>query len=242
VLLHGLFGSLDNLSMLRRELEGNFQILSVDLPDHGKSQFTQSFSYQNYAQLLLTLLDELDIRRPSLVGHSMGGKVAMTMALANPRSIASLVLLDIAPVAYQPRHTNVFEGLNSVELTTLLDRKEADHVLASKIEEQGVRQFLLKSLYQADKGWHWRFNIELLYRDYSELSAAIVASQPYQNPTLFIKGERSDYLKAEYRDAVLELFPNSISKVVGGVGHWLHAEKPAICGRIITDFLLSQKN
>ena len=223
--------------MLRRELENNFQILSVDLPDHGKSQFTQNFSYQHYAHLLVTLLDELDIRQPSLIGHSMGGKVAMTIALENPHRITRLVLLDITPVAYQPRHTDVFEGLNNIELTSISERRQADEILANTIDEQGVRQFLLKSLYQADGAWHWRFNIELLYRDYSKLSEAIVSSQPYERPTLFIKGERSDYLKAEYRNAVLALFPNSTSKIVGGTGHWLHAEKPAICGRMITEFL-----
>ncbi|MFT5676964.1 MAG: esterase [Paraglaciecola sp.] len=227
--------------MLRRELENNFQILLVDLPDHGKSQFTENFSYKHNAQLLVTLLDELDIRQPSLIGHSMGGKVAMTMALNYPDRIARLVLLDIAPVAYQPRHTNVFEGLNSIELTSLLDRRQAEEMLAHTIDEQGVRQFLLKSLYQIDGAWQWRFNIELLYRDYGKLSEAVVSSQHYERPTLFIKGERSDYLKAEYRKAVITLFPNSTSKIVGGTGHWLHAEKPVICGRIITDFLLDQR-
>ncbi|MFT4938596.1 MAG: esterase [Paraglaciecola sp.] len=228
--------------MLRRELENNFQILSVDLPDHGKSQFTDSFSYQHYAHLIIALLDELDIRQPSIVGHSMGGKVAMTMALAYPDRIVSLVLLDIAPVAYQPGHTNVFEGLNNIKLATLSERRQADEILARTIDEPGVRQFLLKSLYQADNKWHWRFNLELLYRDYAKLSAAIVSSQAYKGPTLFVKGEHSDYLKSEYRNAVLALFPSSTSKLVGGTGHWLHAEKPAVCGRIITDFLSAQKN
>jgi esterase len=237
MLIHGLFGSLDNLSMLRRELEDNFQILSVDLPDHGKSQFTESFSYQNYANLLLALIDKLDIPQLSLVGHSMGGKVAMKMALEKPTIISNLIILDIAPVAYEPRHSNVFAGLHNVELEIISDRKQADESLGKTIDEPGVRQFLSKSLYQTDSAWQWRFNLALLYRDYDKISEAIVSSQAYNGPTLFIKGERSDYLKAEYRDAVLALFPKSSFKVVGNAGHWLHAEKPAICGRIITDFL-----
>ncbi|MFT5312111.1 MAG: esterase [Paraglaciecola sp.] len=239
MLIHGLFGSLDNLAMLRRPLEQNFQILSVDLPDHGKSIFTETFSYQHYAQLLIDVTDDLSISKISLVGHSMGGKVAMKMALEYPDRIDKLVMLDIAPVAYSPRHNKVFEGLSQVKLGTLRDRRQADDILSQTIDEPGVRQFLLKSLYKDEKGWQWRFNLELLQRDYSLLSEQITSSKPSEHPTLFIKAELSDYLKAEYRPAVLTLFPKSVSKVVGGTGHWLHAEKPAICARMITDFLLA---
>lgn len=239
MLIHGLFGSLDNLAMLRRALEQDFQILSVDLPDHGKSLITETFSYQHYAQLLIDVMDDLSIPNISLVGHSMGGKVAMTMALENEARIDKLVVLDIAPVAYSPRHKNVLEGLNGVKLDTLGDRRQADEILSHTIDESAVRQFLLKSLYQGENGWQWRFNLELLQRDYSLLSAQIEYSKPYEHPTLFIKGEASDYLKTEYRSAVLALFPKSVSKVIGGAGHWLHAEKPGICARMITDFLLA---
>jgi esterase len=148
-------------------------------------------------------------------------------------------VLDIAPVAYSPRHDNVFAGLSRVNLDTLGDRKQADEVLSHTIDEVGVRQFLLKSLYQGETGWQWRFNLQLLQRDYSLLSQGIESLLPYERPTLFIKGENSDYLKVEYRSAVLALFPKSVSKIVGGVGHWLHAEKPVICARMITDFLLA---
>ena len=239
MLIHGLFGSLDNLSMLRRALQPDFQILSVDLPDHGKSSFTQSFSYQHYAQLLIELMDELAIPKLSLVGHSLGGKVAMTMALDNPTKIDKLVVLDIAPVAYAPRHNNVLEGLSRITLDSLSERKQADKILSQNIDELGVRQFLLKSLYQLDGRWRWRFNLELLRRDYSLLSGGIGSALPYSRPVLFIKGEKSDYLQAQHRATVLALFPNSASKMIGGTGHWLHAEKPAICGRMITDFLLA---
>jgi esterase len=238
MLIHGLFGSLDNLSMLRRVLETDLQILSVDLPDHGKSLFTQEFSYQHYAQLLIDVMDDLAIPNISLVGHSMGGKVAMTMALENEARIDKLVVLDIAPVTYSSRHNNVLEGLSRVNLDTLSDRRQADETLSHTIEEPGVRQFLLKSLYQGKAGWQWRFNLELLERDYSLLSEGIKSAIPYERPTLFIKGENSDYLQAKYRSAVLTLFPKSVSKIVGGAGHWLHAEKPAICARMIKDFLL----
>ena len=238
MLIHGLFGSLDNLSMLRRALEQDFQILSVDLPDHGKSLFTETFSYQHYAQLLIDVMDDLNIPNIFVLGHSLGGKVAMTMALENPSRIDKLVVLDIAPVAYSPRHNKVLEGLSRVNLGTLRDRRQADEILSHNIDEPGVRQFLLKSLYQDDNGWQWRFNLELLQRDYSLLSAGIESSKPYAGPTLFIKAELSDYLQVQYRAAVLALFPKSASKLVGGTGHWLHAEKPGVCATLITDFLL----
>ena len=173
--------------MLRRELQNDFQILSIDLPDHGKSVFTDKFSYQHYANLIIGLLDRLNISKVSLVGHSMGGKVAMTIALNHQTRIGSLVIIDIAPVKYKPRHTNIFKGLTSVDLAKLADRKQADIILSGFIPELGVRQFLLKSLYQSDEGWKWRFNLTLLQRDYDRLSMEITENHSYDKPSLFIK-------------------------------------------------------
>jgi esterase len=238
MLIHGLFGSLDNLSALRRQFTESFQVLSIDLPDHGKSSFTEAFSFAHYAKLISELVDSLEIKRLSIVGHSLGGKVAMQLALSQHELISHLVVLDIAPVKYAARHSNVFQGLNNVVLADITSRKEADIALSKYVEDSSTRQFLLKSLYNEDDIWKWRFNVALLQKDYAELSAAINSEKPYLGPVLFIKGELSDYLLPEHRDAVVQLFPNSQSKMISGTGHWLHAEKPELCAKIILAFLI----
>jgi esterase len=237
LLVHGLFGSLDNLSALRRQLTEKFQVLSVDLPDHGKSAFTQAFSFAQNAKLISELVDRLKIKKLSIVGHSLGGKVAMQLAINKPELISHLIVLDIAPVQYTAHHTNVFQGLNNVMLSGITSRKEADIALSKYVVDSSTRQFLLKSLYHENAIWKWRFNLSLLEKDYGKLSAAIGSEQPYLGPVLFIKGENSDYLLPEYKKAVLKLFPNSQAKMISDTGHWLHAEKPELCAKIILAFL-----
>jgi esterase len=239
MLIHGLFGSLDNLSALRRQFTEFFQVLSIDLPDHGKSSFTQSFSFDQYAKVISELIGSLGIKELSIVGHSLGGKVAMQMALNQHELIRHLVVLDIAPVKYTPRHSNVFQGLNNVVLGELTSRKKAETALSEYVEDSSTRQFLLKSLYHENDIWKWRFNVALLQKDYVKLSDAITSIQPFEGPVLFVKGENSDYLLSEHRETVLQLFPNSQSKMIRGTGHWLHAEEPLLCGKIIRTFLLS---
>ncbi|ABG40667.1 alpha/beta hydrolase fold familiy [Paraglaciecola sp. T6c] len=225
--------------MLRRKLSQDFNILSIDLPDHGKSEHSAQFSFTGYADSIIALLAQLNISRVNAVGHSLGGKVAMQMALTYPEIISTLTVLDIAPVAYEPRHSNVFKSLLNVKLESIQDRKDADKMMSKFVNEASVRQFLLKSLYQDTKThfWHWRFNLPLLHRDYSLLSQAISSDSQYTKPVLFLKGELSDYLVAEYTKQTTDLFPKSRVKVVSGTGHWLHAEKPAECADHILTFL-----
>jgi esterase len=238
MLVHGLFGNLDNLSALRRQFTEFFQVLSIDLPDHGKSAFTQTFSFVHYAKLISELVDSLEIKRLSVVGHSLGGKVAMQLALDKYELISHLVVLDIAPVKYTARHSNVFQGLNNVVLAKLTSRKNAETALSAYVEDSPTRQFLIKSLCYENNIWKWRFNLKMLQKDYTMLSAAITSVQTFSNPVLFIKGESSDYLLPEHRQAIVKLFPNSQSKMINGTGHWLHAEKPVICAKIILAFLI----
>ncbi|MDU0355161.1 alpha/beta fold hydrolase [Paraglaciecola aquimarina] len=242
LLIHGLFGSADNLSGLRKLFTGSHQVLSIDLPDHGKSAFTTGFSFTSYAEKVVALLAHLDIHKVDVLGHSLGGKVAMSMALSFPNLVSSLVVLDIAPVHYAPRHQLVFDGLNSINLDTLSSRKEADLLLATHISESSTRQFLLKSLYKDNERWKWRFNLDLLQREYHLLSEGIKASSTFDKPVLFIKGGKSDYLLLEHRSAIIALFPNSQSKVIPNAGHWLHAQNPTLCYKFAYSFLKVSNN
>ncbi|WP_088328846.1 alpha/beta fold hydrolase [Lacimicrobium sp. SS2-24] len=237
ILLHGLFGSLENLNGIKRALEANHLVVSVDLPDHGQSPHSDAFSYTEYAQAILSLMDELDLHNVAIVGHSMGGKVAMTMALTHPERVSGLVVADIAPVSYPDRHSGIIDALKSVDLNSLQRRSDADKQLAESIREPGVRQFLLKSLQKTDSGWCWQFNLSLLDRAYASITAWPDIDKVYDGPVLFIKGGRSDYLLPEHKGQIGRLFKHSQGHIIPDAGHWLHAEKPQQFNKIVADFL-----
>ncbi|OFI35891.1 esterase [Alteromonas lipolytica] len=235
VLIHGLFGNLDNLSALRRHLVSRFNVVAIDLPNHGESPWLDTFTIEQCVDALISLLDNLGIAQCHIVGHSLGGKVAMLTALTHPQRVNNLVPMDIAPVSYPPHHQAVFAGLNKVDLTTLSGRKEADSEMQSEIEIAGVRQFLLKSLYQDDaKQWHWRFNLAGLQKDYANVGSFNAPDGVHFDGTVtFIKGGNSNYITREHQGVIGRYFPNAKAKVVEGVGHWLHAEKPQVVNGLV---------
>ncbi|WP_256383043.1 alpha/beta fold hydrolase [Photobacterium toruni] len=238
VLIHGLFGSADNLGLLARELKHHYHVISVDLRNHGLSPHSDQFSYQDLAQDIIDTLDHFAIDQFDVVGHSMGGKVAMALSALVPQRIKHLIILDIAPVAYQEhRHQNVFAGLREVNHHLVTKRSEAEQYLAQYINDIGVRQFLLKSLTKIETGYQWRFNVEGLIANYATIMEWQPASLPFIGKTLFIKGQLSDYIEPQYRDAIMAQFPNAKAHIVANTGHWLHAEKPETVNRIIDQFL-----
>ncbi|GHG71346.1 acyl-CoA esterase [Alishewanella longhuensis] len=239
VLIHGLFGSFENLGSIARALSDDFQIINIDVRNHGRSAHSDEMNYPLLATDLADTLAHLQIKPFALVGHSMGGKIAMEYALRYPDSVARLVLADIAPVSYHARHQSIFAGLNNVDFAHLSSRAEADKRLAQHIHEPGVRQFLLKSLDKTDNGFRWRFNLAALHTHYAELIGAPQAGGQFNGPALFIKGGDSDYILPEHRPLIVQHFPHAQAKVIQGTGHWLHAEKPAAFNKLVRDFLLS---
>lgn len=237
VLLHGLFGNLDNLGLLARDLRQDHQVISVDLRNHGHSFHSKQHNYELMAQDVAELLNHLKVSRYSVIGHSMGGKVAMKLASITGNNIDKLIVLDMAPVAYsERRHDNVLAGLNAVDENKPSSRKEAMTTLAQHIELEGVRQFLGKSLYNQGEHLAWRFNVTNLADNYWD----ILGWQPIEKidtPTLFLKGGDSDYLTAEHQAEVQAQFSQAKAHVIANTGHWLHAEKPAEVIRAIRKFL-----
>ncbi len=239
VLIHGLFGSADNLSVIRRHFEGSHRVLNFDLPDHGLSPWSAHFSFANYASQIVNTLRDANVANASFVSHSLGGKVAMYLAHLHPEIVEHIVCLDIAPVAYEPRHHNVLAGLTGVNLAGVKSRKDAQQQLAKHVVDLGTQAFLLKSLYQSSEGdWAWRFNLDLLVKEYSVLSQWDLDDQlVYADSILFIKGSKSDYITRDHQATINQQFPKASAKIVDA-GHWLHAEKPNIVNTLITKHLL----
>jgi esterase len=238
VLIHGLFGSLENLNVIAKPLSEHFRVTNVDLRNHGLSPHSDEMDYLAMANDIVQLMATLKIQKAHLIGHSMGGKVAMQVALTHSELVDKLVVLDIAPVSYPARHTKILEALNAVKNADIGDRKQADLIMQPYIEELGVRQFLLKSLYKNNEGkFVWRFNLSVLDNKYSTITDNINANNSCLCETLFIKGNDSDYILAEHREAINSLFKNVSAKIIHGAGHWLHAQKPQAVNKAINDFL-----
>ncbi|WP_049632608.1 esterase [Yersinia aldovae] len=233
ILIHGLFGNLDNLGVLARDLHKDHNVIQVDLRDHGLSPRSPQVNYPEMAQDVLELLDQLEIGKVIIVGHSMGGKVAMAMTALAPDRIEKLVVIDIAPVNYPVRrHDQIFTALNAVNAAGVTQRQEAAQLMREFIKEEGVIQFLLKSF----QGGEWRFNVPALWDQYEN----IVGWQPvpaWPHPILFIRGELSPYVQDSYRDDIARQFPQAKAHVVAGTGHWVHAEKPDSVLRAIHRFI-----
>lgn len=237
VLIHGLFGNLDNLGLLARDLKNDYQVLSVDLRNHGLSMHSDEHNYALLAQDIKQLFEYLDIRNAIVIGHSMGGKTAMKLADIAAERIHQLIVMDIAPYAYREhRHQQVFSGLIAVEQQQPASRSAAMAILAQHIELDGVRQFLGKSMYNRDGTMAWRFNVAALKANYSFIMGWDPIA-PCSIPTLFIKGGDSDYLTTQHQSQIQAQFSQAKAHVIANTGHWLHAEKPAEVLRAIRKFI-----
>lgn len=239
VIIHGLFGNSDNWNSIAQSLSAHCHIYTLDLPNHGQSIDLEHATYDAMAELIHTWMLENKIESCFLLGHSMGGKVAMQFASQYPERLKGLLVADIAPVDYPSSHHDIFDGLKAIDLQQLSNRKEADEILATYEPSLAIRQFLLKSLVKGQSGFEWRINIENLSNNYNLIRQTPPLSQTYEGPTLFIKGENSNYIQAKHKDAILQWFPNAVVKIIPETGHWLHAEKPLPFSGLVKRFCLA---
>jgi pimeloyl-ACP methyl ester carboxylesterase len=227
ILLHGLFGSGQNWGAIRRVLAARHRVLTPDLRNHGLSPRAAAMDYAAMAADVIETMDAAGVARAAVLGHSMGGKVAMALALAHPGRVERLVVADIAPVRYRPALRGYVAAMQSVPLRPGLTRKDADARLAETIPEAGIRAFLLQSLRFEQDPPAWRLGLE-------ELAAAMPVIEgfetargaKYDGAVLVLAGETSGYVRPEHHDAFLALFPNATFATVPKAGHWLHAENP----------------
>ena len=221
VLIHGLFGSLSNLGMLARAFDQR-TIIQLDVRNHGLSEHSEQMNYDLMAQDVLDTLDELNIQKFSLIGHSMGGKISMKVAEKAENRVVRLIVLDITPFAYQENHhEQIFKALFAVQEAAPKSRLQATEIMKQFVREDMVIQFLLKSFTQGK----WRFNLNAIFAHYSEILSWNEIS-PYTSPVLFLRGGVSPYIhKPEHFEAIQQQFPNAEVKEILNAGHWLHAEK-----------------
>ncbi len=245
ILLHGLFGSLENLGKVGSILSMQYKVHALDQRNHGRSPHTDGMSYLIMAQDVLQYMDYARLASPCLLWHSMGGKVAMTLALQAPERVSGLVVADSAPVQYPPHHAEIFRALKSLDLAAVKTRRDATKHLQSFGIHPEIVPFLLKNLtLDKDSGFQWRMNLPVIERDYHNLMAAISSDHVYDGPTLFIAGGLSDYVRKEHEPSIRALFPAFEYKVIDGTSHWLHAEKPetftGICHRFLQKIPIMQ--
>lgn len=238
VILHGLYGSGTNWSRHARWLAQRYRVLLPDLRNHGRSPHAPDMSYPALAHDVLALLDREGIDRALVLGHSMGGKTAMTLALQHPERVRALVVADIAPVDYgRHGHSEIIAALQGLALDELSSRQQADAALAAAIPNAMVRQFLLTNLQRQQDRFQWRIPLATLAAQLPQLGSFPELSAPYLGPTLFLYGARSDYVRAEHHERIMQLFPQAQIERIDNAGHWLHVEQPQAFAARLDEFL-----
>ena len=240
--LHGLFGQGRNFATIAKALLPEFRSLLVDLPNHGRSAWTAEFGYELMADVVADRLREgFATGGPvHIVGHSMGGKVAMVLALRHPDLVDRLVVVDISPVGRgdQGEFEHLLGSLAALDLSTLSRRSEADERLSGSIDDERVRGFLLQNLRSGTSGFHWQANLDLLRRELPEIGGFpedLVGE--LDRPVLWVAGERSPYVRPEHEAGMRRLFPRTTQVTIKGAGHWVHSERPDVFVSALRSFL-----
>jgi len=238
IILHGLFGSLENWHSISQQLAADFQVLAVDQRNHGRSPHAAEMTYQLMADDLKEFVASQQLGAVNLLGHSMGGKTAMLFALTYPASVQKLIVVDIAPRAYSAHHREILSALSSLDLNSFKSRAEMESQLAPSIPDLAVRRFLLKNVKRDEAGaFYWQMNLPAIEANYARLSEALPTQRSFEKPTLFIRGERSNYIRAQDLPAIEKLFPRVKHCKIAGAAHWVHAEAPEPFLRTVREFL-----
>lgn len=239
VVLHGLFGSGKNWRSFAGSLEEDFQVWTLDARNHGDSPHADSMSYQQMAEDVVRFFDENELENVILLGHSMGGKTAMQLALRFPDRIAALIVVDIAPVCYdhQQKQLKLIEAMQGLHLEAEMSRSDIEKKLALKIPEKRLLSFLMTNLYRQNGQFQWRIGLEQIAAGMPYLLNYPEVNSVFEGPVQFIGGENSAYLKFEYHALIRKKFPESRITMLKNCGHWLHIEQPAAFQKTVNEFL-----
>ena len=238
VILHGLLGSARNWNRIARQLALTHRVFALDLRNHGASPWAEPMTYDQMAQDVCAFLDRQELPAATLIGHSMGGKVAMRVALEHGLRVERLITVDIAPVAYRHGFNDYLEAMQRLDLDRIGRRAEADAALAQNIDDAGVRGFLLQNLVSTEDKLAWRVPLSALADAMPELMGFPQApDERYDGPTLFVTGGRSRYVRPEHHEVILGLFPHARFVAIEEAGHWVQAEAPERFLELVEGFL-----
>jgi len=236
IILHGFFASSRNWRLVAQRLAVRFHVYAPDMRNHGASAHHSLMDYPSMSADLLRFMDERGLETANLLGHSMGGKIAMWLTLTNPNRVNKLIVADIAPVSYQHSFDNTVSALKALPLAELSNRKQAETLLASRIPELGYRQFLLQNLILKDGKYCWRIDLDIFQRMAPNIADFPNADHlsPFTGKALFIAGGDSDFVKPENLNL---LFPDAALTTIPGAGHWLHVQQPDVFMTLVENFL-----
>ena len=226
IILHGLFGSSTNWKFIAQYLTKSYTVDRVDLRNHGASPWHDTMNYLDMADDVKHFIEQHRLEHAIVLGHSMGGKVAMVLAVRYPALVKSLIVVDIAPVTTDTRHASVVRALGNLNLLAVRGRRDAEVVLSYDVPDAGLRQFLLQNLIRRETGYAWRINLRALADNMTMLADFPVLPGCYSGPTLFVRGGDSNYVEIKHEPVIQQMFPTSVIRTIAGAGHWLHAEKP----------------
>lgn len=239
IILHGFLGMGDNWKTLAKQFsESNYQVHLVDQRNHGRSFHSDDFDYELMADDLKAYCEEHNLNDIILLGHSMGGKTAMLFSALYPELVKKLIVADISPRYYPVHHDTILEGLSSLDFSEIKSRGEADKALSNYIKDQGIRMFLLKNLYWVEKGQlGLRINLPVLKDNVAEVGEALPIHATFEKDTMFLRGDRSEYIGEQDEAIIHRHFPNSEIVTISNAGHWLHAENPEDFHQAVINFL-----
>jgi esterase len=239
IILHGLFGQSDNWNTLVKQFsENGFEVYAVDARNHGLSPHSDEWNYKVMSDDILELIKDNNLEDVIFLGHSMGGKVAMQFAIVHPQHLDKLIVVDIAPKYYPLHHQSVLAALQAVDFSVVKARREVEDVLSQYISDLGTKQFLLKNIYWKENGeLAWRFNLNVMVQKIENIGEATVSDKICDVTTLFIRGEKSNYILEEDIDLIQEIFPRSILETITDAGHWVHAEQPKAFFECVMKFI-----
>lgn len=239
LILHGFLGMSDNWKTLGTQYATlGYQVHMLDLRNHGRSFHSDVFNYGAMVQDIVDYCQAHQLQNIDIIGHSMGGKVAMLLAVQHPELIRKLIVGDIGPRYYAPHHQDILAGLNAVDFSKKPSRTEVDQIVSEYIPDMGTRQFLMKSLYwQTPEQLAFRFNLPVFNKEIENIGTALPENARFEKPTMFIRGGNSNYIKNEDWPDIQKHFPNAVLETIPNVGHWLHAENPKMFFELTGSFL-----
>lgn len=228
LIIHGFLGTSDNWKTLSGQYAANgFQVHAIDMRNHGRSFHSADFTYDAMVSDLVEYCNDKNLRSSDIIGHSMGGKVTMFFAVRYPQLVDRIVVADIGPKYYAPHHQDILAGLNAVDFSTKPGRSDVEAILSQYINDAGTRQFLMKNLYWKEPDQlAYRFNLDVFNEKIDNIGQALPEGSHFDGPALFLRGDRSNYIKDEDFTLIKTHFPNAEIKDITNSGHWLHAENP----------------